>query len=50
MALEALDDATLAGDDWLVPALDPIENLGSPHGIAAISARLRAPDGCPWDA
>ncbi|MGH2457128.1 MAG: nucleoside triphosphate pyrophosphohydrolase, partial [Candidatus Limnocylindria bacterium] len=21
----------------------------SPHGMAAISARLRAPDGCPWD-
>lgn len=49
IALEALDDAALVVDDWLVPALDPIENLASPHGIAAISARLRAPDGCPWD-
>ncbi len=39
----------LAAHDWLVPALDPIENLASPHGMAAISARLRAPDGCPWD-
>jgi tetrapyrrole methylase family protein/MazG family protein len=29
--------------------LHPIDNLGSPHGMAAISARLRAPDGCPWD-
>ncbi|MGZ8475240.1 MAG: nucleoside triphosphate pyrophosphohydrolase [Candidatus Limnocylindria bacterium] len=48
-ALESLDDAALAAHDWLVPALDPIENLGSPHGMAAISARLRAPDGCPWD-
>jgi tetrapyrrole methylase family protein/MazG family protein len=47
--LERLDAATLAGADWLVPALDPIDNLASPHGIAAISARLRAPDGCPWD-
>ncbi|HET8777310.1 MAG TPA: nucleoside triphosphate pyrophosphohydrolase, partial [Candidatus Limnocylindria bacterium] len=49
VTLDALDDAALAADDWLVPALDPIENLASPHGIAAISARLRAPDGCPWD-
>jgi len=48
-ALESLDDAALATHDWLVPALDPIENLASPHGMAAISARLRAPDGCPWD-
>ena len=47
--LEDLDDAALAADDWLVPALDPIDNLASPHGMAAISARLRAPDGCPWD-
>ena len=48
-ALESLGDAELAAHDWLVPALDPIENLASPHGMAAISARLRAPDGCPWD-
>lgn len=47
--LETLDESALASEDWLVPALDPIENLASPHGIAAISARLRAPDGCPWD-
>jgi tetrapyrrole methylase family protein / MazG family protein len=47
--LETLDDPALAADDWLVPALGPIDNLASPHGIAAISARLRAPDGCPWD-
>jgi tetrapyrrole methylase family protein / MazG family protein len=47
--LDALDDGSLVADDWLVPPLDPIENLASPHGIAAISARLRAVDGCPWD-
>ncbi len=47
--LESLDDGAIAGDDWLVPALDPVDNLASPHGMAAISARLRAPDGCPWD-
>jgi tetrapyrrole methylase family protein / MazG family protein len=48
-SLDELDDAALAASTWLVPALDPLENLASPHGMAAISARLRAPDGCPWD-
>ena len=49
LALSALDDAAVASADWLVRPLDPVDNLGSPHGMAAISARLRAPDGCPWD-
>jgi tetrapyrrole methylase family protein/MazG family protein len=49
VAIDALTDAGLAADDWLIPPLDPVDNLGSPHGMAAISARLRAPDGCPWD-
>ena len=44
-----LDDAALMSASWLVPALDPVANVASPHGMAAISARLRAPDGCPWD-
>ncbi|HSM38984.1 MAG TPA: nucleoside triphosphate pyrophosphohydrolase [Candidatus Limnocylindrales bacterium] len=48
-ALEAMDDAELAGGAWLVPSLPAVDNLASPHGMAAISARLRAPDGCPWD-
>ena len=48
--LEATDDAALATAAWLVPPLAPTDNLASPHGMAAISARLRAPDGCPWDA
>lgn len=47
--LESLDEAALAGSAWLVPSLSPMDNLASPHGMAAISARLRAPDGCPWD-
>jgi tetrapyrrole methylase family protein / MazG family protein len=47
--LADLDDAALAASSWLVPALPPLENLASPHGMAAISSRLRAPDGCPWD-
>jgi len=48
-ALETLTDAELAAGDWLVPPLPLVDNLASPHGMAAISARLRAPDGCPWD-
>ena len=49
LPLGDLDDATLREASWLVPALDPVANLASPHGMAAISARLRGPDGCPWD-
>lgn len=49
LSLAELTDEALAGDDWLVPPLAPADNLASPHGMAAISARLRAPDGCPWD-
>jgi tetrapyrrole methylase family protein / MazG family protein len=49
VALDELDDDELRAHDWLVPSLDPVDNLASPHGMAAISARLRAPDGCPWD-
>ena len=49
VAIVDLTDARLAGGDWLVPALALADNLASPHGMAAISARLRAPDGCPWD-
>jgi tetrapyrrole methylase family protein/MazG family protein len=49
LALDRLTDPDLADHDWLVPALAPLDNLASPHGMAAISARLRAPDGCPWD-
>jgi len=49
VALDALDSDRLRADDWLVQPLDPTDNLASPHGMAAISARLRADDGCPWD-
>ena len=50
LRLDAVDDGSLAGGAWLVPPLAATDNLASPHGMAAISARLRAPDGCPWDA
>ncbi len=48
-ALDTLSDVALAASDWLVPPLPLVDNLASPHGMAAISARLRAPNGCPWD-
>jgi tetrapyrrole methylase family protein/MazG family protein len=45
----ATDDALALGN-WLLEGLALEDNLASPHGMAAISARLRAPeDGCPWD-
>jgi len=47
--VDALGDDGLARGDWLVPPLEATDNLASPHGMAAISARLRGPDGCPWD-
>ncbi len=47
--LEALTPERLAAGELLFPPLPPLENLASPFGLAAISARLRAPDGCPWD-
>jgi tetrapyrrole methylase family protein / MazG family protein len=34
---------------YLVPALEGESNLASPHGLPWLAARLRAPDGCPWD-
>ncbi|MEX2137566.1 MAG: nucleoside triphosphate pyrophosphohydrolase [Chloroflexota bacterium] len=48
-SLESLSDEDLWRADWLVPALRAVDNIASPHGMAAISARLRALDGCPWD-
>jgi tetrapyrrole methylase family protein/MazG family protein len=33
----------------LIPPLAPIEALASPWAMPWLSARLRAPDGCPWD-
>ena len=36
-------------DALLIPPLAPIEALASPWAMPWLSARLRAPDGCPWD-
>jgi tetrapyrrole methylase family protein/MazG family protein len=44
-----LTPATLAAGAHLIPALDEQANLASPHGLPWLVARLRAPDGCPWD-
>ena len=32
-----------------LPPLAPVSDVASPWGMPWISARLRAPDGCPWD-
>ncbi|HXQ95493.1 MAG TPA: nucleoside triphosphate pyrophosphohydrolase [Candidatus Acidoferrales bacterium] len=45
----ALEAADLARGVYLLPALDPLANLASPHGLPWIAARLRASGGCPWD-
>lgn len=42
-------DHSSAWDALLVPPLAPIEALASPWAMPWLSARLRAPDGCPWD-
>ena len=34
---------------WYVPPMVDEANLASPHGLPWLAARLRAPDGCPWD-
>ncbi len=47
--LATLTTDELAGRPWLVPALVGAENAASPHGLPWLVARLRAPDGCPWD-
>jgi MazG family protein len=43
-----LDAEDLRGP-LLISAAAPLEALASPHALPWISARLRAPDGCPWD-
>jgi tetrapyrrole methylase family protein/MazG family protein len=42
------DDELIRGT-WYVPALDPMANIASPYALPWLVARLRAPDGCPWD-
>ena len=42
-------DQSNAWEALLIPPLAPIEALASPWAMPWLSARLRAPDGCPWD-
>jgi tetrapyrrole methylase family protein / MazG family protein len=45
----SLTDRQLHDGPRLVPALEAEHNLASPHALPWLVARLRAPDGCPWD-
>jgi MazG family protein len=36
-------------DAIVIPPLAPLDALASPWAMPWLSARLRAPDGCPWD-
>ncbi len=51
--LHELDHRAAGGHDHLtsvfVPALAPERATKTAEGLQAITARLRAPDGCPWD-
>ena len=42
-------DEELAATPYFVPALEPLDNGASPYSLPWLVARLRAPDGCPWD-
>jgi MazG family protein len=49
-ALESLEGEHDSGwSGLLVPPLAPLAALASPWAMPWISARLREPDGCPWD-
>src|SRR5215207_2967984 len=45
----SVDDDALFGNVHFIPVLDPLSNVASPHALPWLVARLRAPDGCPWD-
>jgi len=36
-------------DALYLPPLDPLDDLRAPNTLGYITARLRAPGGCPWD-
>ncbi len=42
------EDALAARSHW-IPPLSDMDNVASPHALPWLVARLRAPDGCPWD-
>jgi tetrapyrrole methylase family protein/MazG family protein len=44
-----LTEDALAAHAHYLPAVSPLDNLASPYALPWLVARLRAPDGCPWD-
>ncbi len=44
-----VSDSELAAGPHYLPAVDPLHNGASPYSLPWLVARLRAPDGCPWD-
>ena len=47
--ISELTGSDLRAGPHYIPALEPLANSASPHGLPWLVARLRAPDGCPWD-
>jgi tetrapyrrole methylase family protein/MazG family protein len=45
---DVTDDELASGAHFL-SAVEPLENGASPYSLPWLVARLRAPDGCPWD-
>jgi tetrapyrrole methylase family protein/MazG family protein len=44
-----ISDAELDRGPHFIPGLPPLDAAASPHALPWLVARLRAPDGCPWD-
>ncbi len=47
--LEAITDQEVRSRTFLLPPLHGADAPSSPHALPWLVARLRAPDGCPWD-
>lgn len=45
-----LEATALQQGAHFIPPVEPLWNAASPHGLAWLVARLRGPNGCPWDA
>jgi tetrapyrrole methylase family protein/MazG family protein len=48
-SVAAITDDELASGPHFVPPVDALHNGASPYSLPWLVARLRAPDGCPWD-
>jgi len=49
VTIAQVTDDQLAADAHFLAAVDAIDNGASPYSLPWLVARLRAPDGCPWD-